>query len=70
MTEDDRIALLLRSALPPIDGVTPSRDLWPLVADRIATPVRGSWIDLGLAAGVAAALITFPQWLLPLALHL
>ena len=70
MTDDDRLQHLLSSALPPVAGQGPSRDLWPLVVNRILAPVRPSWFDISLAAFVAILLMVFPEWLLLLAYHL
>jgi hypothetical protein len=70
MTDDDLLRHLLRSALPPRAALGPSRDLWPLVVNRIEAPAEWSWLDIGLAAIVALVLVMFPQWLLLLAYHL
>jgi len=70
MNDDDRLVHLLRAALPPANAAGPSRDLWPRVASRIETRVRVSWLDLALAAVVAAALLARPAWLWLLAYHL
>jgi hypothetical protein len=70
MNDDDRLVQLLRSALPPTGAVGPSRDLWPRVAGRMGARVRVSWLDLALAAVVAAALLIHPAWLRLLAYHL
>jgi hypothetical protein len=74
MTDDDRLQQLLRSALAPAAGREqsrePSRDLWPLVANRIQVRARWSWLDVGLAAVVTIVLLMFPSWLLLLAYHL
>ena len=70
MTDDDRLHDFLRSALPPIADQDPSRDLWPLVVNRIHAPVRRSWFDIGLAAVIAIMLMMFPEWLSLLVYHL
>jgi hypothetical protein len=70
MNDDDRLAHLLRAALPPANAAGPSRDLWPRVASRLDARVRVSWLDLGVAAAVAAALLMRPAWLWLLAYHL
>jgi hypothetical protein len=70
MTDDDPLRQLLRSALPPPAAQGPSRNLWPLVVNRIEAPAGWSWLDIGLAAIVALVLVMFPQWLLLLAFHL
>ena len=72
---DDRLKNLLRSAFPQADYQKPSRDLWPSIVDRIQAPAaKWSWIDLCVAAGVAAgvtiALVMLPKALLLLAYHL
>jgi hypothetical protein len=43
MNDDDRLAHLLRAALPPANAAGPSRDLWPRVASRLDARVRVSW---------------------------
>lgn len=70
MNDDDRVLHLLRAALRPANPAGPSRDLWPCVASRIEARVRVSWLDLGLAAVVAVALLMRPGWLWLLAYHL
>ena len=70
MTDDDRLQQLLRSALAPAADRTRSRDLWPLIADRIQVRARWSWLDVTLAAVVTIVLVMFPGWLFPLAYHL
>lgn len=70
MTDDPRLVTLLRSAMPPIGTPTPSRDLWPRIVKRRQGPVWSrSWLDLALAAGVAAALLMRPDWLSLLVYH-
>ena len=70
MTDDDRLAQLLRSALPPAPAQGPSRDLWLLVVNRLQAQPRWSWADFGLAAAVTIVLLMFPEWLWLLAYHL
>jgi len=70
MNDDDRLAQMLRAALPPALAAGPSRDLWPRVANRLEAQVRVSWLDLGIAAVVAVALLMRPAWLWLLAYHL
>jgi hypothetical protein len=70
MTDDDRYAQLLRSALPQAPGQGPSRDLWPLVVDRLQAPPRWSWFDLSVAVTVLVVLWMFPDWLWLLAYQL
>lgn len=70
MTEDWSLEDLLRAALPPVPAGRPSRDLWPAVLSRCQARPAWSWLDLGLAAGVAAGLLLFPEWLWLLAYHL
>lgn len=70
MTDQDRLAHLLRSALPPSADRGPSRDLWPSVVGRSQTPIAPSWVDIGMAALVAFVLLMFPDWLWLLAYHL
>jgi hypothetical protein len=70
MTDDERLQQLLRSALAPTSDRQRSRDLWPLVANRIQVRARWSWLDVSLAAVVAIVLLVFPDWLFLLAYHL
>ena len=75
MTDEERLAELLRRAMPPVrfDGLTdehPSRDLWPRVARRLQPSPRWSPLDLALAAAVAIALMLFPQALWLIAYHM
>ena len=69
MTDNDLVRHL-RSALPPVEALAPSRDLWPSVVDRSRTPRRWSVLDVSAAAGIAAALLMFPKWFWFLAYHL
>ena len=66
---DDELQSLLRSALP-VPNETPPRDLWPRVINRIESPPESHWIDIVLAAGIAALLALVPQWFFVLAYHL
>jgi len=70
MTDDERIADLVRAALPHPAGGGPSADLWPAVVERLDRPIGSPWLDVGLAAGIIAMLLAFPQWALLLAYHL
>jgi hypothetical protein len=70
MIDDDRVRQLLRSALPPPTESSLSGDLWPRVLRRIETPPAWSWLDMSLAAMVAATLLMFPEGLFLLAYHL
>jgi len=70
MTEEERLARLLRSAFPPTTALVPTRDLWPAVVDHSCARDAWSWIDLGVAAAAALALVLFPNLLLLLAYHL
>ena len=67
---DDELIRLLKAAVPPTLERRPSRDLWPLVANRVRTPAGGYWLDIGLAAGVFLALVLFPEYVPLLAYHL
>jgi len=66
MTQDTRLLALLRSAVPPVVTAAPSHDLWPLVVKRGQERSRWWWLDVGLAAGVAIALLIRPDLLIPL----
>ena len=67
---DERLRELLLTAMAPSGDSGPKRDLWPQMAGRFDEAPRWSYLDLGLAAIVAAALAIFPEWLWPLAYHL
>lgn len=62
MPEQERIRVLLRSAMPAIAAeAEPSRDLWPDVLRRIdRDPLRVPWFDWALAAGLVALVAVFP----------
>ena len=75
MTDEDRLAELLRRAVPPVsfdafDDVRAPHDLWTRIAHRMDAPPRWSPLDLALAAAVAIALILFPQALWLIAYHM
>ncbi len=70
VNDDDRLVRLLRAALAPAGAGSPSPDLWPRVAAGMQARLRVSWLDLGLAAVLAAALLVHPAWLWLLAYHL
>ena len=67
---DERLQELLLTAISPSSEESPKRDLWPTLANRFDHAPRWSYVDLGLAAAVFAALAMFPEWLWPLAYHL
>ena len=69
-TDDPRLESLLRSVLPPTTAQAPPRDLWPLLVERTEVPAGWSWLDVGMAAAAATALLVFPEWGLLLAYHL
>jgi hypothetical protein len=69
MIDDTRLGALLRSAMPPVSASAPSRDLWPRVVRRARQRASWSWLDLTLAAAVAASLIAWPDMLILLAYH-
>jgi len=70
MTGDDGLERLLRAAFPRAADREPSRDLWPLVVNRVQARVGWSWLDVSLATVVTIALLMFPRWLFLLAYHL
>ncbi len=70
MNDEDRLVHLLRAAVPPVTAAAPSRDLWPRVASGVEARLRVSWLDLAVAAVLAAALLVHPAWLWLLAYHL
>jgi len=70
MTDPGPIGALLREALHPVEDRQPSRDLWPLVVERIEAPIVWSWVDLSVAAAIAVVLLMFPEGVWLLAYHL
>jgi hypothetical protein len=70
MNDDERLEDLIRSVLPPVAAVQPTRDLWPLVVRRGQALPAWSWVDVGLAAALAIVLLVFPRLLLVLVYHL
>ena len=69
MTDDERLTRLLRAALPPVTGGTPSRDLWSTLVARDHAPMW-SWTDVAIATLVASVLLMIPDWFWFLAYHL
>jgi hypothetical protein len=67
---DERLATLLRAALPPSANDAPRRDVWPRIAARLDERWRWSYVDLSLATAAGAALALNPEWLWLLAYHL
>jgi hypothetical protein len=70
VNDEDFVRHLLKSALPPVRPVTPSRDLWPEVVRRSQRPARWTSVDSSIAAAVVLALLLFPKWFWFLAYHL
>ncbi len=70
MIDDERLRRLVRVALPPIDDAGPSRDLWPLMLQRLDAGPRWSWFDIALGAAVTTLLLMFPDWVTALAYNL
>ena len=70
MTETDDVRDLLQEALPPVEEVTPSSDLWPRILTRRAPSPDWSWLDVGAAAAAAILLTLFPGCLWLLLYHL
>lgn len=70
MTEEERLAELLREALPTTGATDSQGDLWPQVVARSRARRGWSWLDLGIAAVIAALVIMRPAWLRLLAFHL
>ena len=70
MTDEERLQRLLRVALPASSDHGPARDLWPQVVARVQTRPAWTWVDMAVTAGVATALLLFPEWVFLLAYHL
>lgn len=69
MTDDTRLLVLLRSAVPPVVTAEPSPDLWPRILGRSRERRKWSWLDVGLVAGVVTALMMRPELLMLLAYY-
>jgi hypothetical protein len=70
VNELDDLKSRLKSALPPTDDGSPSRDLWLSVRARMHESPRLSMLDLALAAAAALALWFVPEAWLALLYHL
>jgi hypothetical protein len=70
MTDDERLQQLLRTAFPSPGDRRGANDRSPAVVDRLQQRPEWTWIDLALAAGVATALLLFPESLFVLSYHL
>jgi hypothetical protein len=70
MNDDERLQQLLRSAFTEPGGDRRARDLWPDVVERIERPPAWTWVDMGVAAIVATALLLFPEGVFVLSYHL
>ena len=68
--DDDRLQQLLRAAFPPPLEQEPAHDLWHRVERRVEEPVEWSWVDAGLAAFAAFALVVVPGSFMLIAYHL
>jgi hypothetical protein len=60
--KQDRIASLLRQALPPVENpeAGPDRDLWPQVLGRLDEKPSVPWFDWAMLAGLTGMLLFFP----------
>lgn len=67
---DDRLARLVREALPPTEASASRRDVWPLLIERLEQRPRLSLIDIGLGIAVTVSFLLFPEWLWLLVYHL
>ena len=67
---DERVAKLLRAALPPTKDVAPRNDVWPALARRLDEKPRWSLLDVSLGVAAAVALFVFPERLWLLVYHL
>ena len=70
MTHDDQLRHILRAALPPTQEDAPPHDLWGRIERRVEAPAPWSWVDVGLAAFAALALVFVPGSLMLIAYHL
>jgi hypothetical protein len=70
MMDDNELTSMMRSACPPSLDLSPSRDLWPRVIERVHSGPEADRIDMALAALVAVLLVIFPEWVSVLAYHL
>jgi hypothetical protein len=70
MMTDEQLAALLQRTVATMTDESPSRDLWPSIVARGQQPAGWTWVDLGMAAAVIAALALQPQWLWLFVYHL
>jgi len=70
MMNDEPLSQLLRTALPAVDAIAPSRDLWPDVVRRSDARVRITSTDWSVAAIVIVLLLMVPEWFWFLAYHM
>jgi hypothetical protein len=70
VTEDERLARLLRRGFPPLPAQQLARDLWPAVAERMNARARWSGFDIGVAVAVAITVVLSPDTLWLIAYHL
>ncbi len=66
---DDELILLLRSAVRPVRADAPLRDLWPTVVEGSRKRSSWPWLDIGLAAAAAIALLARRDLFLVLIYH-
>jgi len=69
----ERLKVLLKSAIAPMQDAQPRRDLWPQILrklDHQPEATRIPWFDWALAAVLSAALLFFPGTIPALLYHL
>jgi hypothetical protein len=61
--DQDRLKLLLRESLPPVeDNAESGRDLWPAVLRKLdARSSAPPWYDWALAASLVLLVVCFPK---------
>jgi hypothetical protein len=70
MNDHERLARLLRDAMPPTHE-EPSRNLWPEIARRLDEPSpRVAWLDVALASFALVWMALFPTAISGVLIHL
>lgn len=69
-TNNEKLHLLLKKALPPVADAELQRDLWPLMLRRLEAPrpLRVPWFDWALAVAPPVGLAFFPE-MIPVLLY-
>lgn len=69
MIDDEKLLVLVRSAIPPVSPADPPRDAWSRLASRGMELRAWSWVDLAVAAASLATLVVRPELVIALLYH-